>query len=152
MAKPQRVETPNFGSILDQQSSEIERPKPLPVGTYTCIVKGLPRFDKSSKKGTDFVEFTLQPVEAGEDVDEEDLDAVGGLANKTLRHTLYITEDAAYRIKDFCDHLGIEEDDMSLRQRIEQAPGKQVLVTVKHTASDDGSTIYANVGRTASVE
>ncbi len=79
--------SPNFGALLDKPASDVERPKPLPQGSYHCIVKGLPRFDKSSKKFTEFVEFTLQPTSAGEDVDEEDLEAMGGIANKTIRAT-----------------------------------------------------------------
>lgn len=143
---------PNFGSILDRQSSEIERPKPLPVGTYTCVVKGLPKYDKSSKKQTEFVEFTLQPLAAGDDVDADDLEAMGGFLNKTIRATYYLTEDALWRLKDFLTHLGIEEGDMSLRQRIGEATGRQVLATIKHQASEDGEAVYAQLGKTAAVE
>ena len=41
---------PNFASILDEAPSEVDRPKPLPAGTYTCIVAGTPIYDKSSKR------------------------------------------------------------------------------------------------------
>lgn len=144
----------SFGSILDRPSSEIERPKPLPVGTYVCVVKGLPRYDKSSKKLTDFVEFTLQPLQAGDDVDQEALQEMGGFVNKTLRATFYITEDAAWRLKKFLSDLGHDVDDekTSLRQMISESAGLQVVVTVTHTSSDDGSAVYANVGMTAPVE
>lgn len=144
--------TPNFGALLDKPSAEIERPKPLPAGTYTCVVKGLPRYDKSAKKQTEFVEFTLQPLAAGEDVDQDDLTAMGGFANKTIRNTYYITEDALWRLKKFLADLGIEEEDKSLRQMIEEAPGRQVAVFMKHTASDDGESVFANVASTAKVE
>lgn len=146
------MNTPNFGALLDKPSAEIERPKPLPQGTYTCVVKGLPKQDKSTKKGTEYVEFTLQPLAAGEDVDQEDLQAMGGFANKTLRATFYITEDAIWRLKKFLDDLGIEEGDASLRQRIAEAPGRQVNVFVKHQASDDGQSVYAQIANTAAVE
>lgn len=149
---------PNFGALLDRPSSEIERPKPLPVGTYVCVVQGLPRQDKSSKKGTEFVEFTLKPIEASEDVDTDDLTAMGGLENRTLRCTYYITEDALWRLKKFLhDDLQIEEEDedgenKSLRQMVSEAPNRQVLAHVKHQASDDGTTTYAQVDMTAPVE
>ena len=149
----QKDQSPNFGSILDAAPSEVERPKPLPAGSYTCVIKGLPRYDKSSKKGTPFVEFTLQPIEAGEDVDEDDLKAMGGFTNKTIRATYYLTEDAAYRLDEFHEHCGIELDDTtSRRERNEQTPGKQVLAYVKHTASNDGASIYAELAKTAAVE
>ncbi len=148
MAKAQ-----NFESILDKPASEIERPKPLPQGTYVCTVKGLPRFDKSSKKQTPFVEFTLQPIEAGEDVDEDDLKAIGGFKNKTIRATYYETEDAIWRLKKFIEDCGIEIDDgVSLRQLLEETPGKQVAAFIKHQASDDGQAVYAQLASTAPVE
>jgi len=44
-------ERANFASILDEAPTEINRPKPLPEGTYLCVV-GQPEEGKSSKKGT----------------------------------------------------------------------------------------------------
>ncbi len=143
--------TPNFGALLDKPASDVERPKPLPQGSYHCIVKGLPRFDKSSKKFTEFVEFTLQPTAAGEDVDEEDLEAMGGIANKTIRATYYITEDALWRLKDFLGHCGIEEDG-SLRNMIDQTPNCEVIAFIKHRASEDGQSVFAELAKTAPVE
>ncbi len=143
--------SPNFGALLDKPASDVERPKPLPQGSYHCIVKGLPRFDKSSKKFTEFVEFTLQPTSAGEDVDEEDLEAMGGIANKTIRATYYITEDALWRLKDFLGHCGIEEDG-SLRNMIDQTPNCEVIAFIKHRASEDGQSVFAELAKTAPVE
>ena len=143
--------SPNFGALLDKPASDVERPKPLPQGSYHCIVKGLPRFDKSSKKFTEFVEFTLQPTAAGEDVDEEDLAAMGGIANKTIRATYYITEDALWRLKDFLGHCGIEEDG-SLRNMIDQTPNCEVIAFIKHRASEDGQSVFAELAKTAPVE
>ena len=143
--------SPNFGALLDKPASDIERPKPLPQGSYHCIVKGLPRFDKSSKKFTEFVEFTLQPTAAGEDVDEEDLAAMGGIANKTIRATYYITEDALWRLKDFLSHCGIEEDG-SLRNTIDQTPNCEVIAFIKHRASEDGQSVFAELAKTAPAE
>src|ERR1035438_8203509 len=118
----------NFGAILDKPSNEVERPKPLPQGSYTCAVKGLPKYDKSSKKQTEYVEFNLQPLAAGEDVDQDDLNAwmakVDGSTRKlneaNIRATYYITEDALWRLKKFLDDCGVDEEDKSLRQRIEE--------------------------------
>ena len=143
--------SPNFGALLDKPASDVERPKPLPQGSYHCIVKELPRFDKSSKKFTEFVEFTLQPTSAGEDVDEEDLEAMGGIANKTIRATYYITEDALWRLKDFLGHCGIEEDG-SLRNMIDQTPNCEVTAFIKHRASEDGQAVFAELAKTAPVE
>ena len=147
------MSSPNFGAILDTPSQEIERPKPLPQGTYTCVVNGLPRMDKSAKKGTEFVEFNLNILAAGEDVDEDALSEMGGIANKSTRITFYLTENSVWRLKKFlAEDLQIEEDDVTLRQMIGMAPGRQVLAHIKHTPSDDGTSVFANVASTAPVE
>lgn len=141
---------PNFGALLDKAPSEIERPKPLPQGTYTCVVQGLPKFDKSSKKQTEYIEFTYKVLSAGEDVDEDELKELGGVGDKTLRDTYYITENSLWRLKEMLAACGLDEGD-SLREMIEQTPGCQLNVFVKHVPSQDGTTIYANVGGVAAV-
>lgn len=145
--------TPNFSTLLDTPSSDITRPKPLPVGTYTTVLQGLPRYDKSAKKQTDFVEFTHKFISAGDDVNHDDIVEAGGIGDKTMRNTFYITENSLWRLKDFLDHCGIEEDDeISLRERIEQTPGKQIAVYISHVPSNDGTSVYANISRTLPVE
>jgi len=144
-----------FASILDKPSSEVERPKPLPQGTYVCVVKGLPRKDKSTKKGTDYLEFTLQPLaiyenEAGEtDVDTEALEEMGGFEKRTIRATYYLTEDALYRLKQFLIDCGIDPEGKTIAQMVDETPGCQVLASLVHVASEDGQNIYANLKSTA---
>ena len=84
----------SFESILDTPATEVERPKPLPAGTYDAIVKGLPEFGESSQKKTPFARFTLAMQSAGEDVDEEELQSIGGLDGKSIKSTYYTTPDA----------------------------------------------------------
>lgn len=150
-----------FGSILDKQSSDVERPKPLPPGTYHCVVDGQPRQDKSSKKGTEFVEFSLKPLSALDDVDRGDLTAaltsgdgsVKALADKRIRATYYLTEDALWRLKKFLTQdLLIEEGKKKIRQMVGEAQNRQVLALVKHVPSDDGQSIFAQLASTAPVE
>lgn len=144
---------PNFGALLDQAPSETERPKPLPQGTYVTMIQGLPRQDKSTKKGTEYVEFTHKLLSAGEDVDAEELAAMGGIGDKTMRNTYYITENSLWRLKDFLSHCGIDVDAVgSYREAIDETPGKQVSIYIKHVPSEDGTAIYANIGKTLAVE
>lgn len=167
--KPQRQtdtqDKPSFSSVLDIPSSEVSRPKPMPQGTYLCLVKGLPRIDKSTKKGTEFSEYILQIMEACDDVDQEALQeslTKGGgdivsIRERSLRATYYHTEDSRWRLKKFLNDLGIEEQDekgneLTLWDRMQMVPGRQVYAHVKHTPSDDGETMYANIDKTAPVE
>ena len=149
-------ERANFASILDEAPTEINRPKPLPEGTYLCVVKGLPRYDKSSKKQTDFVEFTHKLLSTGDDVDEDDLKAFLGdrkLADIQIKNTYYITEGAVWRLKEFLEHCGIDQDDIeSLRAGVEETPGKQVGIFINHEASQDGTSVFARIGKTFVVE
>ena len=143
---------PNFGSILDKPTSEIERPPTLPQGSYLCVVHGLPRFDKSTKKQTEFAEFTLRVLQAGEDVEEEALKEFGPLGETSIKHTFYLTEKSAYRLKEFLINDLLIEDTGTLREMIDETPGKQVMISIKHQASDDGKSVYANVASTAPAE
>jgi len=152
MAIAARART-TFGSILDRKSSEIERPKPIPVGTYLAQVKGLPTFDKSSKKQTEYVEFKCIPLQALDDVDTEQLQEMGGLADKSIDATFYLTEKSIWRLKEFLDNLGVdEEENDSLRKRIEQAPGRQFYMTIVHEPSRDGKSVFANFGGSAPID
>ena len=154
--------------ILDMPSSEIERPKPPPQGTYVAQVIGQFREDKSTKKGTRYHEYTVglvKPAVNGEDepldVDMDALEAcltkpsgeVTQLSSKTIRHTIYITPDSLWRYKMFLDHLGIpqEEDgeELTTMQRAGMAPGRFLLVHLKHVSSDDGTSTFANIDKTA---
>lgn len=147
------MSTPNFSSILDEAPTEVERPKPLPAGTYLCIVAGSPIYDKSSKKGTPYVQFTLRPISAEADVDEEDLAEMGGFENKSLRATFYLTEDAVYRLDEFHEHCGLDlSEESSRRQRNDEVINAQVRAVVGHRPSDDGSQIFAELKRTLPAE
>lgn len=143
--------TQTFGSILDKPISEIKEPVPMPTGSYVFVVHGLPRYDKSSKKQTEFVEFTCNYVDALDDVDPDALKEAGGFAGKSIKNTFYLTEESVYRLKEFLAHLGIDEAD-SLRPMIEEATGRQFIGQVRHEPSQDGSRIFARIGSTAPVE
>ena len=147
------AQAPNFGSILDRAPSEIEKPKPLPQGSYITQIVGQPRFDKSSKKQTEFVEFTHKLLAAQEDVDEDELKSMGGIKEKVMKNTFYLTEGAAWRLKEFLEHCGINLDECeNLRAAVEETPGKQVGIFVNHEASQDGTSIFARVGKSFVVE
>lgn len=142
----------NFGAILDKPSNEIERPKPLPVGSYLCVVAGLPKMDKSTKKQTEYVEFTANILQALEDVDKEELEAIGGIQGKQVTITYYLTDKSAYRLKEFMiDDLLIDEME-TLRPMLDQTQGRQFIANIIHQPSQDGQAVFANVGSTAPVE
>lgn len=154
--------SPNYASLLDKPASLDDRPKTQPQGSFLCILKGLPRYDKSSKKQTDFVEFTAQVLQAGPDVDEDDLEAwltkadgsKVAINDKTIKLTYYLTEGSIFMLNDFLDHCGIDDADgtKSRRERIDETPNAEVVVFMRHEARQDGQGVQARVAKTAPAE
>jgi len=149
-----------ISDILDKPSTQIDKPKPLPVGTYLWSVQGLPKHDKSKEKQTPYVEFNVKCLSAYDDVDEEALaewatksdGTMRALQDYSTRLTYYITPDSLYRLQEFLDHCGVADDEKSTRQCIDDTPNCQFVANIVHTASKDGTTVYANIGKTAPVE
>lgn len=149
-----------FTSILDRPSNSIEKPKPLPVGTYLFLTQGQYKQDKSTKKQTEYVEFSCKILQAGEDVDQEALDLAltnpntgekKALSEVIMKNTYYLTEASAWRLTQFLDHLvGEDSADQSVRQRLSLTPGRQFLGSVVH--EQQGESIFAKINGTAPVE
>lgn len=166
MAKAATAEAPrtsasSFSDILKTKRGDAERPSPMPVGDYVCVIAGQPRQDKSKQKQTPFVEFTYKILEALDSVDADQLDE--WLTNKkgekkklsevTIKDTYYLTEGALWRLEEMLKAAGLEEDDdMSFTQAIEEAPGHQLVVTMRHESNQDGSAVFARVAGVAAVE
>lgn len=159
---------PTFQSVLDTPSSEIDRTvKQLPVGSYLAVVQGLPRIDKSSKKQTEFSEYTMKILAAQDDVDEDDLaeylsnpdGSKRKLTDCTIKNTYYHTEMSIGRLLSFLDHLdGIKPGDdtshieSTPRQRMSEVAGKQCVIHVKHEPWQSGEGVSARVGSTSVAE
>ena len=139
-----------FQEILNKKAASIEPPKPLPVGTYLCLISGQPEFGKIGKNNVDHVDFPLKFIQADNDVDQhmlqESLHQKDGTykALQDYKQSLrfFMTDDAVWRIVKFLvEDLGLDEE-KSLAQLIPEAMGRQVYVTFGHRASDDGSRVF----------
>jgi hypothetical protein len=144
------MSTPNFQSILNASPTEVERPKPIPTGTYLCVV-GDCESGESSQKKTPFIKFALKPIDAMADVDATALTALGGLEGKTLSITFYITEAAVYQLDEFHQNCCVDMEDGSSRaDRNDLVANAQILATVEHEIDErDPSRTYVRVRRTA---
>ena len=150
-----------FESVLDMPVEMAERPKPLPRGSYLTMLVGQPRYDKSSKKQTEFYEFTHQILEPLEDVDPDDwnefLTGPDGekqnASDITIRNTYYLVPKAAYRLREFLTHCGIpEEKGKRFSQAVAETTGCQVGIHVKHEPWENGEGISARIDRTIPAE
>lgn len=145
---------PNFQDILNQKASDIEKPKPLPVGMYLCIVNGPVEFPEEGigQKQTPAAIVQLRPLQSMQDVDQEALAEAGGLSEKSIRHTLWLSKDAQWRTKEFMEHCGLDTaNGASLGELFAQLPNRQVYVTLRHRPAKDGSQLYSEVASTSAV-
>lgn len=152
----------SFESILDTPTTDVERPKPLPAGTYDVIISGMPEHGESAQKKTPFVRFIYKLAAAHDDVDETELTElltdkdgnVTPLTEKTIRDTYYITPDALWRLNDVLGNMGIdvEAEGQTIRQALDMTPNASLRIEIAHRASQDGQSIFAEVKRTMKLE
>jgi hypothetical protein len=126
----------SFQDILNTPMEEIKPPKPLPPGEYLAIIDGQPEVTQRGKNNNHCVVFPLRLVQALDSspaFQQQVHDALEGkqISDVKLSNTLWLTNDAAYRLKNFLsDHLGIVARTPS--EALSQAPGKQLIVSIGH--------------------
>jgi hypothetical protein len=146
----------NFQDILNKPAADIKAPPAYPVGTYHCLVDGPPAQEESSQKKTPCRVYKFKILSPMGDVDQAaatEQQIVGKLiTGQGAGAAFYLTEDAAWRYKEFLvDHLGIEEGSKTLLQLEAEAPGRQCLVKLKHEISQDGKRVFHRIESTAHV-
>ncbi len=142
----------NFSAILQNQASAIEKPKPLPIGSYICTNPALPEFKELGQNKTPCAEFSLKVMASSDDVDPEQLAEFGDYKGKNVRHRMFLSENSLFRSKEeLVKAFALEEEGKNLGQLFNETVNKQVLVTIKHTPTQDGTDIYAEVEGIAAV-
>jgi hypothetical protein len=148
----------NFEEILKRPTKDISMPQPLPVGTYHCIVDGPPTHEESSLKKTPCRVYKFKIMAPMGDVNAKEAaeqQVVGKIiGGQYSGAAFYITEESAFRYVEFLeDHLGIDNTDgtKSLEQLEAEAPGRQLLVKIKHEISQDGKRVFHRIESTMHV-
>ena len=135
----------DFKKLLAKNLDEVERPRPLPPGTYYGRVSKF-TVDVSKEKKTPFVRFLVAVTSAGDGVDAESLNGVD-LSKKQLRKDYYLTQDADYRLKDFIKSCGIQVAGRSFESTLPDTMNAPVIMEVTQRAATDGSgEFYNDVG------
>lgn len=148
----------SFEELLNRPSANIEAPKPYPVGTYHCLVDGPPTPEESSQKKTPCRTYKFKIMAPMGDVDAGQA-AEAQVVGKTITGqgagaAFYLTEESLFRYKEFLiDHLGIGDSDgaKTLKELEAEAPGKQVLVKLRHEISQDGKRVFHRIDSTMHV-
>jgi len=137
----------DLNTLLTKEVDKAERPKPIPVGTYSMLI-GAHKFGESSKKKTPFVEFELSFIEAGADVDREalaEVEAQKPLSERQHSATFYLTENAMFMLKEFLETVGLEIGaGRTFQDAIPETRGQRVDAYFKHGFGDKGRA-YAEV-------
>jgi hypothetical protein len=142
----------DFAAILNKKSDDIKEPQPLPVGTYLMMIDGFPQFpeDGIGKNHTPAAVVTCKYLSAQDDVSPRDIAEAGGLDGKTVRHTLWLTEDAQIMVLRFArDALGISVENKSLKEIFSEFPNKQFYAQIGHRPSADGSRLFNEIKSTS---
>lgn len=143
-----------FTDILNKSMEDIKPPQPLPIGTYMAIVDGVPEIKQIGRQGNSAAVVKFKVLQPQPDVDSSALiEALDGkqLTDVSVASNFFLTDAAAYRLKDFLGILGISLTGKSLGQGLNEAPGKSVLLSIGHRPSDDGKAMYMDVKGYAAV-
>lgn len=140
----------DFTDILNKQIGSAPVPQPLPSGTYSGVISGVPTFRQvNTKEGEKVVaSVTVSIIEAGEDVDPDDLEAVGGLRRgdgeaKTIRAEFWLDDNSRYQFERFLAAMGLQG---TYAEALPQLPGKEVtaLVERREYTTNSGETRVVN--------
>lgn len=131
----------NFESILSRAVGTSPKPKPLPIGTYLCVLVSHKVDNHVGKNDSDKLSYVAKVLQPQGDVDAEQLAAVpGGWQNKSLVPQFWLTEEDIWRFEAFARDVG-ELEGLSNGEAISRMVGKQMLIHTKHRAGE-GDKVY----------
>jgi len=141
-----------FASILDTAVlGNIEKPKPMPVGSYQVLIKSLETGKTKSDKKTDYLRIHAETVQPLSDVNEEELAAFGPVNGKKVSFDFYLTEATLWRLNEFIvDHVGLDQlRGVALSQAIPELVNNTVGITVAHRRDErKPDDVYLDVTKT----
>lgn len=143
MAKGQK----DFSDLLDRPAGTAERPKPLPAGSYTCIVAEQRFGTARNQEQTPQCVYSLVPLSPGEDVDADALEAVRGWDKRKRRAEFFLDEDSLWRLDDFLEKCGVNVNGRSYKECIPEAKNTEIIAFfVQNPSTKEGDdTIFNNI-------
>lgn len=143
-----------FSGILSKTYDAVERPKPVPMGTYRAVIAKVPDVNPQDDT-TSRISFPLRLVEAQDNVDMEGYN--GNPIGKTVNQTFFLhdagdeeeTRRDVYRIHRFLENFGVEVTGKTLSQAFGESVNAEGYVTLGHRAGKDGLE-YPEVRSTSS--
>ena len=155
----------DFQSALDVKVNDIVPPPPLPEGNYRWKVLREPKFSKSGDGEWNICEFSVVPVEALGDVDQDQLEKFGDLRAGINRVSFMASTDpekkadferALDNIKKFVTRaLQLEpEEGQSLGELLSQTPNCEFIAQAVHRPDkkEESSILYVDVKNWAAAD
>lgn len=148
----------NFADVANKRVDEIERPPLPPVGTYRWRITKLPEQTKVGQDDQwDVVNFTVQAIEALDNVDMDDYKGeVTGIVNR-LSFMFDTTDEAKFeqtlfRLKTFLEkHLGLTSE--TVTEALNDSQGAEFLGDIRHRQDkNDPELFYAEISKTAPLD
>lgn len=136
----------DFAALLNKKTEDATRPPPLPAGDYMLQV-GKFQFGESDKKKTPYVEFEINILSPGADIDPVGLQGID-LTKRKLRLTYYLTDEALWRFRKFLEEtLVINGTGRTFNQCMPETVGKTFVGTISQAPSQkpNDDSIYNEI-------
>lgn len=151
----------DFATAATQKVEDIKRPPLPPVGHYVFQVTKTPESRKSKSEEYEFLSFQVVAVEAGSDVDLDDLATYGELKNIRISKEFIFnrTDNTAAqselnKLKTFLEkHVQCADGTGSLKEAIAASVNQRFLGELRwRDDKEDPEIKYPFIGKTAPVE
>lgn len=152
----------DFTEALNVAVTDIERPPLPPIGHYIWKVSKPAVFDTISDGRFKTLDFPVQAVQGLSDVDQDELQKIGGPRGINLRVRFMFNEGPSdedkvaaarslFQLRNFLEkHLEIAAEGMMLKEAIDSAVGMQFVANIQYRPDKNNpEVLYAEIGRTA---
>lgn len=128
----------DFNSLANTKAGDVKAPTLLPIGHYLAMIAGA-MTPHPAKSGNVAMRFPISILSAEDDVDQEQLEAAGGIPDKKYNMDFWMSQDAQYRFTDFVKSCGLFDENLTLVQLAERLVEEQTqfLIEVKHEPNED---------------
>lgn len=126
----------NYEDILNRSVDELPEPKNLPAGSWVLKAQGAARFVPAKDEGQKSqVMFFYEPIEPMDDVDDDDLAALGDdydYANNTLVYKIWIERDTDWsRVVNHIKLHGVDTDGLTVKEAMAAVKSARIIGGVK---------------------
>lgn len=131
----------SYKDLLKQRSVDIKPPKPIPSGPYVAQIRNY-EFTTRGEKRTECVAFNLTLLEAGDEVDQEELaNAAEEVKRAKPQIRKFLTPDSIFILNKFLlETLGIEQGEKSLEEMLAESINKKVVLVYQQQPAKDDPT------------